>query len=176
MFMKNLFRDVFGFDSRAAAGGLDMIANQNLRNLDSVESRAFAQIVRDDPEIEAVGHGIVLADSPHVGCILANGLNGHGVDVVFRLIRNNDAWSLAQYGFDIRYGEFFLRLDVDGLRMAAKNWNPNRGRSDSQRGFAENFARLVNHLQLFFGVTAINKGIDVRNTIEGNLVWKLLHF
>ena len=59
--------------------------------------------------------------------------------------------------------------------MTAKNRNPNRGRSDAQRGFAENLARLVDHLQLFFGVTAIHKGVDVGNTIEGNLVWKFLH-
>ena len=91
----------------AAAGGLEIIANQNLGNLDGVESRAFAQIVCHDPEIEAVGNRIVLANSPHVGCILASGLDGHGIDVVFRLIRNNDARSFAQYGFDIRGGEFF---------------------------------------------------------------------
>jgi hypothetical protein len=54
--------------------------------------------------------------------------------------------------------------------MPAKNRNTNGGRSDAQRGFAENLAGLVDHLQLLFGVTAVHKGVDVGNTIEGNLV------
>src|SRR5262249_17941358 len=109
------------------------------------------------------------------GGILANRVDGHGINIVFRFIGDYDPWRLAQDGFDICRGEFFLRLDVDGLRVAAKNRNTNSGRSDAQRGLAENFAGLVDHLQLFFGVTSIHKGVDVWNTIEGNLLWKLLH-
>src|SRR5262249_34774649 len=144
---------------------LDIVTNQNLGNLDGVESCALAQIIRHDPEIEAIGNRIVLTNSADVSRILANRVDGHGVNIVFRLIGDDDPWRLAQDGFDICRGELFLRLDVHGFRVAAKNRNTNRGRGDAQRRFVENLAGLVDHLQLFLGVTAVHEGVDVRNTI-----------
>ena len=59
--------------------------------------------------------------------------------------------------------------------MAAKNRNADSGRRDPQRGFVENLARLIHHFQLFFGITAVYKGVDVGNAVESDLVRKLLH-
>src|SRR5215831_6502099 len=108
MFMKNLSRGV-ACSTRAVTEALDMVANQNLGNLDGVESRTFAQIIRHDPEIEAVLHGVVLTNSPDVSRVLANGVDGHRIDIILRLIGDNYSRGFTQDRFGIRGGELFFR-------------------------------------------------------------------
>src|SRR5919106_4298489 len=95
-----------------AAMGSEIVAYKDLRNLHSVERRALAQIVRHDPEIETVGHGVILTDPADKGCIFPGGVDGHRVDIILRFVRYDNSRRFAQYGFDIRGGKLLFRLDV----------------------------------------------------------------
>src|SRR5262249_59731045 len=61
-------------------------ANQQLRDLDPVERRPFAQLVTDHPEIERVGQGQVLANPADETLVLPLDDDRHRVSVLARLV------------------------------------------------------------------------------------------
>ena len=60
--------------------------------------------------------------------------------------------------------------------MAAKDRDTHGRGRDPERRFAQNFPGLVDHFQLFLGVTAIREDIDVGNAVEGDLMRELFLF
>jgi len=103
------------------AGKLNVIANQNLGDLDGIERRAFAQVVRYNPEIEAVGDRIILANSADVSGVFTGRIDRHRIDILFRGVGQDDTGRFAQNLFRFRRRKFHHGFYVDGLRVAAKN-------------------------------------------------------
>src|SRR3954463_9946503 len=67
--------------------GADQLAvDQAFGDLDGVQRRAFAQIVRHAPQYEAVLHGGVLADAADVGGVFARRLVGRDVAAGLALV------------------------------------------------------------------------------------------
>src|SRR5215470_3588222 len=120
-------------------------------------------IERKDPQVVNIKH------------VLADGVNGHRVNIILWLIRHNNPRGFPQYGFNIGGRELLFRFNVDGLRVAAKDRHTDGGCRHSHRGFAEDLARLVDHFHFFFSITAVNKNVDVRNAIERYLMREFLH-
>ena len=79
-------------------------ADQLFGDLDGVERSALADVVGDNPHVEAVRDGIVLTDAPHIGRVFAGGVDREGVHlfggVVVHLyaggLRKDGAGSLAE--------------------------------------------------------------------------------
>ena len=63
---------------RSAIRNLEVIADQDLGDLHGVERRAFAQIVRHHPEIEAVGDRLVFANPADIGRVFTGGVDAIG--------------------------------------------------------------------------------------------------
>ena len=61
------------------------------RYLYGVEGSALADLVAGEPEGDAVIVGEVFADAADVDIVFASGLEGHGVDVVLRVVDESDA-------------------------------------------------------------------------------------
>src|SRR5258706_8822426 len=124
--------------------------------------------------MEAVGDGVVFAYAADVSCVLPYRMDGNGIEIVLGFVQHQYAGSLAQKIFRRLSAELLFGLDIHRLRMAAKDRHPHRGRSNRQVRFTEDLAGLVDHLQLFFGITAVGKDIDVRDAVKSNLMGKLL--
>src|SRR5215210_853640 len=75
---------------------LQMPTPQQLRDLNGVQCRALAQIIRHAPEAEAVVDGRVLADAAHERRIFADAFDGSYIAAVLALIDQHHAWRLAQ--------------------------------------------------------------------------------
>src|ERR1044072_7733799 len=80
---------------------LEVIANQNFSDLNGIKSRTLAQIIGYHPEIDTIGHGVILADSPHISGVLTGCIDGHWVNILFRLVGDYDSRSFSQYRLDI---------------------------------------------------------------------------
>jgi hypothetical protein len=61
------------------AGKLNIFADQNLGDLDGVERGAFAKIVGNHPEIEAIRDGVILANSANKSGVLSGRIDGHRI-------------------------------------------------------------------------------------------------
>jgi len=72
------------------------LLEQFFRNLNGVQGRTFAQIIGNDPEVQAIFHGIVLADAADKGLVLPLRLERERVFVVGKVIDDHDSRGLAQ--------------------------------------------------------------------------------
>src|SRR5437867_10866973 len=88
---------------------------QFFRDLDRVQGRPFTQIVRHDPEVEAVGDGLVLADAAHEHLVLPRHVDRHRIDLVDRVVVEQDPRSLAEDRARLVGRELVLGLDVHRL-------------------------------------------------------------
>ena len=68
-------------------------------------------------------------------------------------------------------GELVAGLDVDGLRVAGDDRDPDAGGADPDRGVTEDLAGLVDQLALLVGVVvAVGEAARLRQDVEGDLV------
>src|SRR5438874_8141431 len=88
-------------------GGL----NQLLRDLDGIQGRPFSQVVSHDPEVEAVGNGLVLADAAHEHLVLPRHVDRHRIDPVDRVVVEQDPGRLAENGAGLIGRQLLLGLD-----------------------------------------------------------------
>src|SRR5204863_4613711 len=107
--------------SRGFALGLDEFAvDQAFRDLNGIERRALAQVVRHAPQHQPVVDRGILADAADVGCILARRLIGRSVATRLALVDDEAAGSVAQELARLVRVDRVLELDVYRLRMADK--------------------------------------------------------
>src|SRR6185503_20782932 len=100
------------------SGLLQVLAPEQLRNLNGIQRRALAEVVADDPQAEAVLHGRVLADPADVSRIIADAFDRRHVASVLALIDDEHARRLAQNFARLVSADFILELDVHGFGMA----------------------------------------------------------
>lgn len=70
---------------------------QQLGDLDGVQGGAFAQVVGDDPEVDGVVVGEIVADAAHQNVIGPGGVYGEGVLVLFRTVHDPNSGRICQY-------------------------------------------------------------------------------
>ena len=73
-----------------------MAAAQKLRDLHSIERRAFAQIVRYAPQRQTILHSRILAHAAHKSGVIAHTLDGRHIAAIFALIDQHDARRFPQ--------------------------------------------------------------------------------
>ena len=72
------------------------LPEQFFRYLNGVQGRPFAQIIGNDPEVQAIIHGIVLADAADKGVVLPLRVERERIFVIGEVIDDLDTWRLAQ--------------------------------------------------------------------------------
>ena len=72
-----------------------IIAGEQLGDLHRVERGALAQIVGDDPQIQAVRHGRIAADAADIDRVLARGFDRRDIAFIGAVIDDDDARRLA---------------------------------------------------------------------------------
>src|SRR5687768_3221241 len=75
---------------------LEMLAAEQLGDLDRVQGRALPEIVGNAPEVKAVLHRRILADPADVGGIFADRLDRRDVAAVLALVDEHDSGRLAK--------------------------------------------------------------------------------
>src|SRR5262245_66520743 len=105
-------------------------AKQQLRDLHRVRRRALAQLVADDPEVEAAGMGQVLADPPHEAVVLTLDERGHGIPVVGRLVPQTQAGEAREELARALRADLLVGLGVDGEGGAGEDGYPDGRGSD----------------------------------------------
>src|SRR5580692_12137678 len=98
----------------------ELPVNKAFRDLDGVQRRPFAQIVRHNPHRKAVFHRRILADARNIRRILACAFDGRDIAAVFAAIDDEHAGRLAQDFAGTRRRDGPLEFYVDGFRMAHK--------------------------------------------------------
>src|SRR5215212_6842979 len=160
--------------AQAGAGGrLDQPALvQQLRHLDGVGRRAFAEVVADHPEVEAALVRGVPADAADQDLIAARRRDRQRVDPGARVIEDDQAVGGGEQLAAFLGREVVLRLQVDGLGVAGHHRDPRAGRRDPHV-FAEpeDLARLAHHLALLGRVViAVLERLDLGQDVEGDLM------
>ena len=104
----------------------------------------------------------------------------HGVDVVGGVVFQGHVRACSQRSLDVLHAYRAVELDVDALAVAAQDGHAHAGRSDLDAVVLKDLLGFDNHLPLFFGialghvieVVPLNKDVDVRDAVEGDLVCK----
>ena len=74
------------------------ISSKNLGDLHRVEGGTLADLVTDDPEIQGVVENNVFADAADEAIVLAGGVQGHGENLVSRIIDHLNAGLASEGG------------------------------------------------------------------------------
>src|SRR5690606_17146524 len=116
---------------RSGGGGrvawLEAQLDQRFGDLDGVERGALAQIVRDNPDIEAVLDGGILADAADKGVVFADAFDRGGVATRLALVEHRHARRLAQDVARLVRADRVLELEIDGFGMADKHRHAHGG-------------------------------------------------
>ena len=148
---------------------------QQLRDLDRIQRRAFTQIVRNAPECEAVVDCWVDTDTADECREVACALNRGDISAVFALIDNEKAGRFAQdfARFIIRQGVF--KLDVHRFGMADKCRHANTCGCEFYLR-VDDFFRFRRHLPLFFREAVFHEDVDMRDDVKCDLLGELFRF
>src|SRR3954447_25789666 len=92
-----------------------LAVDQALRDLDRIERRALAQIVRHAPEGQSVLDRRILAHAADIGRVLAGAFVGRDVTARLVLVDHDAARRLAQDVVRLRNRDRLLELDIDGF-------------------------------------------------------------
>ncbi len=75
---------------------LQIFLDQDFSDLDGIERRPLPDVVRDDPHIDAVGDGFILANPSDEGFILARSVDGQSVFGFLRIIHDDNPGGLGE--------------------------------------------------------------------------------
>jgi len=137
------------------------LVREELCDLHRIERGAFAEVIRDTPEIQRVVLRAVFANAGDISRVIADTFNGRDIAAVFWLIDNHNARAFAQEIAGIICGEFIFEFHIDALGMANEGRDADTSRGDFD-GWVEDFHCLGLHFPLFFGVAAVHEDIDMR--------------
>ncbi len=138
-------------------------------DLHGVERRALAQVVGDDPEVQAVLDGRILPDAADIGGVFAHALDRGDVPAGLALVDDEHARGLPQDLAGLLLVEEVLGLDVHRLGMADEDRHPNAGRGDLDRG-VHDLLGLGDHLPFLLGRAVLHEDVDMGNDVEGDLL------
>ena len=86
-----------------------------LRDLYGVRGRSFADVVRDDPDVDAVFNGVVSSDSADVNFVSSRSIQCQRINVVLHIVLNDESRELPEALDHILKLKRLLELDVDGF-------------------------------------------------------------
>src|SRR3954470_5597003 len=159
---------------RASGRALEQAAiDQSFRDLDGIERGALAEIVGNDPEIETVLDRRIIANAGDEGGVVAHAFDWRDVAAVLTLVDHENARRLAQNLARLFRRQSPFELDVDGLGMTYEHRHPHAGRGEPDAR-VEYLLGLDRHLPLLAGLAPVEKGVDMRNDVEGDLLGELL--
>lgn len=162
--------------SGSRLAGLDETTiDQQFGDLDGVECCTLAQIVRNDPDVEAVFDRCILADTRNIGRVLTGRFNRRDVAAILVLVDDEATRRFAQDIARLIGGDLVFELDVDRFRMADEDGNAH-GRAGHLDLRIEHLLGFSQNLPLFLGITVFHEDIDMRNDVEGDTLGELLGF
>src|SRR5690349_17627708 len=97
---------------------LQVLAAEQLSDLDGVQCGALAQTVGHAPQGEPVVDGRILAHAADVGRIFADAFDRSHVSAILALIDEHDAGRFAQDFLGFGRANLILELDMHGLAVA----------------------------------------------------------
>src|SRR3989338_10950664 len=103
------------------------VLNQYFGDLDSVQRGAFAEVIRNNPEVQAVGDGFILPDAAAKRVIFAGGVQGQRVTVFRDVVNDGHAGRLGEQGDRLGAGDFLFGFDVDRFAVAADDRDAHTG-------------------------------------------------
>ena len=89
-------------------------------NLDGIEGRTLLDLVRYQPEGDAIGVGQILADAAYIYIITILMEEGHGINLVLRIILELQAVAVTDSLLEFLYADGTLCLGPDTLAVAAE--------------------------------------------------------
>src|SRR5690606_32876990 len=138
-------------------------------DLHGVQRRTFAQVVCDDPEVQAILDGRILPDAADVGRVLTHAVDGRDVAAVLALVDDEAAGRFAQDVAGLFLVEDVLDVDVDRVGMAAEDRRTHAGRGDLDLR-VHDLLGLGDHLPFLARRAVFHEAVDVRDDVEGNLL------
>src|SRR5262245_43304034 len=125
-------------------------------NLDGIQRRAFAQIVRYAPEIETVFNRYILADAADIDGVFTLRFSRGGIRGIAVSINDDNSRSLAQDFAGFVGGNLALELDIDHFRVTDEYGHAHARRADLDRWVHDLF-RFGDHLPFFLGHAVIHE-------------------
>ena len=89
-----------------------MLAAEKFGDLHGIESSAFAQVIRNAPNIEAVLNRRIFAHAADIGGILADSLDRRHIAAVLAFIDEQHAGRLPKFRLRLFGGDLTFALDV----------------------------------------------------------------
>ena len=104
-----------------------------LGDLDGVERGALAQVVRDNPQVEAVRHGVVGPDAADKGVVEAVAVCSKRVEILRGIVHYLDPGRLRENLARLFGGDLRCKLDVDRFGVPSVDGDANGRRGDLDR-------------------------------------------
>ena len=111
--------------------------------------------------MQAGFHSIVPTNAPNIDGIGVRSGDRHGIDVVLRIILNDDARGLSQGRLQLSQIIGLFKFQVNAFTMAIIDRNTDGSRRHPDGGVMENFMRLIDHLHFLFGIAVIQEHVDM---------------
>ena len=153
----------------------EMFLDEDFGDLDGIERRPFAEIVGDDPHVEAMWDGGVAADAADIDRIFAGRFGRGHIALVGAVVDDRDAGRLAQHCARPLLAEGPFEFDIDRLPMADENGDAHASRGHCDVG-VEDLSRLGRHLPFFLGRAVVHEDVAMRDHVEGDLFGEMLGF
>mmetsp|Transcript_56500 Transcript_56500/g.138669 ORF Transcript_56500/g.138669 Transcript_56500/m.138669 type:complete len:483 (-) Transcript_56500:56-1504(-) len=142
--------------------------HQALSHEHGVEGRAAQELVAAHEELEAVvAEDDVLPDPADLDGVALGGREGHGVQLVGRVIDNLDARRLGEEGRGGSGRDGLLRLDDHRLSVRAEGRDAHRRARHRKIGDPHDLLALPRDLHFLLGVTVGLEHVDVGDDVEG---------
>ncbi len=103
------------------------------------------------------------------------GDNGHGINVILRIIHHNHAGRIAEDLPDLFRFKLFFEFNIYRFGMTPDNRNSHRGCGHPDGIILHDLPGFVHHLHFFLGVTVVQEYINMRKRIHVDFV-RISHF